>query len=105
MHIKNIDSAMVASLSESDKSVRIPMRKKVKTGVLDSHKFPRRAHDRHHGAHRYCLLCKKAVIPERKYALHSTEYCTGVRTKRFIKDGIGGPIGSRTHAVQQHKKS
>ena len=44
-------------------------------------------------------------MPEHKYASHSTEDCTGVRTKRFIKDGMGGPIRSRTHAVQQHKKS
>ena len=36
---------------------------------------------------------------------HSTKYCTGVRTKRSIKYGMGGPIGSRTHAVQQHNKS
>ena len=42
---------------------------------------------------------------QRKYASHSTEDCTGVHTKCSIKDGMGGPIGSRTHAVQQHKKS
>ena len=42
---------------------------------------------------------------ERKYASHSTEYCTGMHTKRSIKDGMGGPIRSRTHDVQQHKKS
>ena len=28
-----------------------------------------------------------------------------MRTKCSIKDGMGGPIGSRNHAVQQHKKS
>ena len=44
-------------------------------------------------------------MPERKYASHSTKDCTGVRTKLSIKDGMGGSIGSRTHAVQQHKKS
>ena len=28
-----------------------------------------------------------------------------MRTKVSIKDGMGGPIGIRTHAIQQHKKS
>ena len=44
-------------------------------------------------------------MPERKYMSHSTKDCNGVRTNRSIKDGMGGPIGSRTHVVQQHKKS
>ena len=44
-------------------------------------------------------------MTERKYASHRTEYCTGMRTKVSIKDGMGGPIGSRTHAIQQNKKS
>ena len=44
-------------------------------------------------------------MPERKYMSHSTEDCTGMRTNRPIKDGMGGPAGSRNHAMQQHKKS
>ena len=35
---------------------------------------------------------------------HSTKDCTGMRTKHSIKDGMGGPVGSRNHDVQQHKK-
>ena len=58
----------------------------------------------HHGARRYYVLCKKAGMPERNYSSHSSEDCTCVRTKRSIKDGMGGPIGSRTHAVKHHKK-
>ena len=56
VHIKKISSSRSASLSDSDKSVRIPRRKKVKNGVSDSYKSPRRAHDRHNGAHSYCVL-------------------------------------------------
>ena len=41
---------------------------------------------------------------ERKYLLNSADDYTGVRTKRPIKDGIGGPMGSRTNAAQQYKK-
>ena len=61
--IKKITSARSASLSDSDKSVRVPRRKKAKTGVSNSHKSPRRAHDRHNGAHSYCALCKKSGMP------------------------------------------
>ena len=38
VHIKNITSAMAASLSESDKSVRITKRKNSKTGLFFSTK-------------------------------------------------------------------
>ena len=47
----------------------------------------------------------KAEMIERNYLLHSAECYTGVSTKRTIKDGIGGPMGSRTNAAQQYKKS
>ena len=100
-NIKNIDSDRAASLSNSDESARIPRRNKAKTGVLRSNKYPRKAHDRHHGVHRYCVLCKKAGMPGQNYLLHSAEDCTGVRTKRLIKDGMGGHMGSNTNAVQQ----
>ena len=92
-------------LSDRDKSVRIPRRKKSKTGVLSSNKSPIRAHDRHHVIRRYCVLCKKEGMPERKYTSHSAEDCTGVRTSRSIKCGMGGPMGSRNDAVKQYKKS
>ena len=42
-------------------------------------------------------------MPEFKYSSHSVEYFTRVRTKRSIKDGMGGHIGRITNAVQQHK--
>ena len=96
---------MEASLSDSDESVRIPRRKKSNTDVSDSHKTPRREHNRHRGTQLECVICKKAGMPERKYMFHSTKYCNGMRNKRPIKDGMGGPVGSRNHAVQQHKKS
>ena len=44
-------------------------------------------------------------MPKHKYMSHSTEDFTDVCTKRSIKDGMGGPIGSRTHAVQQYENS
>ena len=83
----------------------IPRRKKNNTSVSNSRKSPRRAYYRHHGAKRYCVIYKKAGICEYNYASHSTKDCTGVRTKRSIKYVMGVSIGSRTHSVQQHKKS
>ena len=56
VHIKMIDSVREAALSDNDKSVKIMRRRKANTGVLNYHKYPRRAHDRHHGAHSYCVL-------------------------------------------------
>ena len=53
VNTKKIASARAASLSDSDKLVRIPRRKKSKTGVSNSHKTPRRAHNRNHGAQHY----------------------------------------------------
>ena len=71
-HIKKIASAREASLSDSNEPMRIPRRRKAKTGVLNYHKPPIMRHDRHHGAQRYCVLCNMAGMPERKYASHST---------------------------------
>ena len=42
VHIKKIASARAASLSDSDDPVRIPRRKKAKTGFSSSNKSPRR---------------------------------------------------------------
>ena len=81
VHIKKIASVSAVYLSDSDKSARIPRRKKAKVCVLRSTKSPVRAHDRHHGAHPYCVLCKKAGIPERNYESHTSEDCTDMRTK------------------------
>ena len=104
VNTKKIASARAASLSDRKKSARITRRNKARTGVSNSHKTPRRAHDRHHGTHRYCILYKKSGMTKRKYMSHSTEDWAGMCTNHHIKDGMGGPDGSRNHAVQQQKK-
>ena len=68
VHINKISFARASSLYDSDKYVRILRKKKANTGVLHSNKYPRREHDRHHGTHHYCVICKKEEMPERKYA-------------------------------------
>ena len=44
-------------------------------------------------------------MPERKYTSHSAEYCTGMRTKHPIKDGMGVPMVISTNYVQQYNNS
>ena len=54
----------------------------------------------------YCVLSKKAGMPERKYMLHSSEKCFGKRSnQQSIKEGLGGALGNRADAVKQYKKS
>ena len=89
--IKNIASARSDSLSDINKSARIPRKKKERNGALRSIKTQKKAH-KHHGIQRYYMLCKKAGMPEKKYMSHRAEYCTGVRTNRSIKDGMGGSV-------------
>ena len=88
MHIKEIASARSAYLSDSDEYMRIMKKKKANTGVLRSNNPPKEAH-MYHNIQNYCVLCMKAVIPERKYMSHSAKDCTGVCTNRSIKDVMG----------------
>ena len=45
-------------------------------------------------------------MPDRKYMLISAKDCFGKRTnQKTVKDGLGGPMGSRAEAVKQYKKS
>ena len=103
-HIKNIDSARAASLSDSNDSVKIWRKKKASTGVLRSNKLQKKAH-KHHGIQKYCILCKKAGMPELKYMLYSSEYCTCMSTNRTIKDVMGGSVRSRADTLKQYNNS
>ena len=100
--IKKIDYARAASLSDRKKSVSILSKKKEMTGILWSKKGPEKKAHKHHVTQRYCALCKKSGIPERKYMLHSAKDCTGMHT---IKDGMEGYVRSRADTVKQHKIS
>ena len=102
--INKIASYRAASLSDSDKSIRIPRKNNARTGFLRSNKSPNKAH-KHHGIQHFCVLCNKAGSPKRNYMSHSANYCTGMRTNRTIKYGMGGSVGSRNDTVKQYKKS
>ena len=71
--IKKLATSKAASLSDSDALVRIPRKKKARNGVhfkQQGKKTPKQ-----HSAHRYCVLCKKAGMPEKKYISHNSEHC------------------------------
>ena len=72
--IKIIASARAASLSDSDGSVRIPRKKKARTGVLCSNKEPNISAPNHNVTQNYVVLLKKAGIYERKYMSNSSKY-------------------------------
>ena len=77
-------------MSDSNYSVRIPRKKKERTGILLSNKGPQKKAHTHHGTQHYCALFKKSGMPEQNYRSHSAEDCMGMRANWTIKDGMGG---------------
>ena len=55
--IINIASARSTSYPDSEKSVRVPRKKKSRTGVLRNK--PNKKAPKHHSTHRHCVICKK----------------------------------------------
>ena len=52
------------------------------------------------------MLCKKAVIPDQKYMLHSADNLFGkLSDHNSVKDGQVGPMGISYEAMKQWKKS
>ena len=90
IQIKKIDSAREASLSDSNKSSRIPMKKEARTGILRSNKGPQRKAHKHHVTQSYCMICNKSGMPAQKYTPKNSEKCMGMRTNCTIKDRMGG---------------
>ena len=69
--IKKIASDRSASIFDSDKSVKIPRKKKARTVILRSNKTSQKKGHNHHGTQHYYVLCKKAGIPEINYMSHN----------------------------------
>ena len=61
--------------SDSDASPRVPHKKNARAGVL----LDRNQHGDKTPKHKcywcYCVLCKKATMPDRKYKSHSSQNC------------------------------
>ena len=104
-HIKKIYSDRESYISDRNGSVRIPRKKKARTGVLCSNKGTHNKAPKHHSTQRLGVFCNKAGIPEQKYMLYNSGDCFGKHTNhKTIKYGLGIPIGSRYEAVKQYNK-
>ena len=60
-------TSKAASHSESDESIRVLHKKRVRTGVIPNRKQQGKNTPKHHGIHHYCVLYKKAGMTERRY--------------------------------------
>ena len=88
---------------DNNQSIRVPRKKKDRTGVR--RKKLGKEMIKHHSNQNYCVLFKKAGMSEQKYMLHISEDYFGKCSKqKYIKDGLGGPLGSSNYAVKQYKK-
>ena len=71
---------------DSDESVRVPYKNRARTGVITSRRQQGKKTLKHHGAQRYCVFCKKAGMPDKKYMSHSSDNCFGkIYDKNYIK--------------------
>ena len=90
--INRIATSKAAYYSDSDESIRVPRKKKANTGVINNHKQEGKKTPKYHSTQRYCVLCKKAGMPEQKHMSHSSENCFGKRSnQQSIKNGLGNP--------------
>ena len=52
------------------------------------------------------MLCKKAGIHEHKWKSHSSENCFGKRSdQKYVKDGLGGPLGNIANVAKHDQKT
>ena len=104
IQIKKFASSNSSALFESNKYVRIPRKNKASTGVR--FKQQEKKTPKQHSAYHYCIICKKAGMPEQNYMSHNYEDCFGnISDQKSIKDGLGGTMGSRDKAVKYYNKS
>ena len=86
---KRIATPKEASHSDSDGSIRFLLNKRYRTCVIPNRKQKGKNTPKHHSAQRYCVLFKKARMPEQKYMPHISEDCFGTRSEQqFIKDRL-----------------
>ena len=88
--IKRIETSRVASHSDSNESIRVPCKKRDRTGVIPNRKQQGENIPNHHGAQCHCILCRKSGIYERKYMLHGYEDCFGKALQPKFHQGWTG---------------
>ena len=106
-HIKRLAASKAAPInSDSDNYTRVPRKKKVRTGILPSHKQHGKNTPNNHGAQRYCVLCKNAGMPERKWKSHSSENCFGKNSvQAYVRVTLRGALGNRDGYIKYYQKT
>ena len=106
-HIKRLAPSKAAPIyPDRDDSVKGRCKKEARTGVLPSQKQHEKNTPKHHGSQRYCITCKKSVIPGRKYTLHSSNnYFGNISDQASVRDGFGGTVDNRADAVKHYQKT
>ena len=90
----------------SDASIRVSRKNKAVTGVLPSCNHQVKKTPNYSGAQCYCILCKKAGIPDCKWKLHRSKNCFGERSDQAsVEDSLGGSLGNITATGRQYHRS
>ena len=105
-HIKRLSTSKADPVnSDRNDSIKVPLKKKARNGVLPDRKQQEKKTPKYHGSQRYCILCKKAVIPESKWKSNSSKKSFVKRSnKENFKDGLGGALSNRDDAVKHYQK-
>ena len=91
---------------DRDTSARFPRKNKVRTGVIMSHKQQGKNNPKHKSSQGYLMLCKKDVITEHNYKLHSSKNSLGKSSgKESVKEGLLGSLDNRSVAVKKYHDS
>ena len=105
--IKKLAASKAApSASDIDSIPRVPHKKKVVTSVLPDRNNQGKKISKHKYYQRYCVLCKKSVMPERKFKSHISEECFWRRFyQESIKEGLGKILVNNNKDVKNFQKS
>ena len=99
-------SKLAPTNSDRDTSARVLRKKKARAGALLACKQQGEKPPNHSGAQCYCVLGKKAGMPELKRKPHRSKNCFGKRPDQAsAREGLGGNLGNRAAAVNQYHKS
>ena len=84
---RSVDETKILSASKSNsansgsnKSAKVTHHRKDNTGFLPDRKHQFKKNPKNKDFQYYCMLCNKAVMPERTYKSHISENCFGKRS-------------------------
>ena len=102
--MKRLSTSKAAPVnSDSNKSARVPCKKRVSTGILTNSKQQEKNTPKHPGPQCYCMLYKKAGMPEIKYMSNISENCFVERfDQHSVKEGLVVALVNRSYSVNYY---